>query len=456
MARELPSATEAEASLLGTMMVYPNAARLAIEDGLEEDDFFSESNRRIFLAVRSLYDTGEKIDITTVNQYLEDAGQSGQTGGLPYLLRLTDAAVTSANTKTYVKMIHDKAIMRRMIMTAEEVVEEGYAGTTDIDEYLDSAEKNILNVSRSRKTGEFKNSGEVMEEVISQIRLMSDNKSDITGLKTGYTALDHTLHGLQPGDLDIIAARPAMGKTAFALNLALNCAMYNKDRAVAIFSLEMGAEQLGMRLLSARSGIPGDNLKTGRLSNEDWNKVSEAAADIKGAKIYIDDSSQIKVPEIFSKCRRLQSEQGLSLVLIDYIGLITGTGAHRNESRQQEVSDISRSLKGLARELNVPVVVLSQLSRTVESREDKRPILSDLRESGAIEQDADIVMMLYRDSYYNEETKQQAEKTGTEKLEVNIAKHRNGATRKIYLAFAGATNTIYNLQNDDGMEPPAE
>lgn len=453
MPRELPNAIKAEASLLGTMMIYPSSARTAIEEGLNEDDFFSEANRKIFQAIHRLYDIGEKIDITTVSTYLKDDGTLDQCGGLTYLLSLGDAAVTSSNTKTYVRMIHDKALMRSMIQTAEKIVEDGYEGQTDLDEYLDHAERDILNVSRSRTTGEFTDSAKLMEDVLAHIRVMSDAHSDVTGIRTGYVDLDHVLHGLQRGDLDILAARPAMGKTAVALNIALNTAMYQKNEAVAVFSLEMGAEQLGMRLLSARSHVSQDQLKTGRLSNEDWNKVNEAAADIRAAQIYIDDTPEIKVPEIFSKCRRLQAEHGLCLILIDYIQLITGSVRSRNESRQQEVSDISRSLKGLARELNVPVIALSQLSRSVDSREDKRPILSDLRESGAIEQDADIVMMLYRDAYYNEEAREAAKKNGTEQLELNIAKHRNGETRKIILAFEGATTAIYNVQHDDGNAP---
>lgn len=447
MPRVLPSASEAEASLLGTMMVYPNAARMAIEEGLTEDDFFLDPNRRIFQAARNLYSTGHPIDLTTVSTRLQDMEILDKVGGIAYLTELTDAAVTSANTKSYVTLIKDKAVMRRMIETASAVVEEGYSGQEDVNEFLDRAEKEILNVSRNRRTGEFKDPDTLMNEVLANIQKMSDAKSDITGMKTGFTDLDHTLHGLQRGDLIIVAARPSMGKTAVALNLAMNVAAYQQDGAVAIFSLEMAAEQLAMRLLSARSRIEGDKLKTGRLTNDDWNRVNEAAAELKAGNIYIDDTPGVKVPEIFSKCRRLQAEQGLNLVLIDYIQLITGSG-NRGENRQQEVSEISRNLKALARELKVPVIALSQLSRSVEARENKRPMLSDLRESGAIEQDADVVMMLFRESYYDEKVKEEAEEAGSERLEINIAKHRNGATRKIYLAFEGPTNALYNIARE--------
>ena len=442
MPRTLPSAPEAEAARLGNMMVYPTSARAAMEEGLSEDDFFVDANRRIFQACESLYRTGTPIDLTTVMTRLKDMDLLDKSGGLEYLTDLSDAAVTSANTKSYVTLIHEKAIMRKMIAAAEEIVEDGFSGQPDINDFLDHAEKSVLDVSRNRRTSEFKNSPELMAATLDMIQKMSDNRSDITGLKTG-----HTLHGLQKGDLIVLAARPAMGKTAVALNLAMNVAQYQPKGSVAIFSLEMGAEQLAMRLLSAKSHLEGDKLRTGRLSDADWNRLNEAAGELKLANIYIDDTPGIKVPEIFSKCRRLQAEHGLNMILIDYIQLITGSN-NRGENRQQEVSEISRSLKGLARELKVPVIALSQLSRSVEQRDNKHPMLSDLRESGAIEQDADIVLMLFREAYYDEALREQAQKEGTERLEINIAKHRNGATRKVYLAFEGATNALYNISND--------
>ena len=425
-----------------------------MEEGLSEEDFFVEANRKIFAVASELYNSGEQIDITTVFTRLNDKKLLNETGGIEYLTKLSDAAVTSYNTKSYVELIRDKAIARKMIEAAEKISEEGFENSSDIDEYLDESERLILDISRNRKTAEFRSPTDVMNAVMQQVQMMSENRSDITGYKTGFVELDHTLHGFQKGDLVILAARPAMGKTAVALNLAMNVANYNPSGAVAIFSLEMPAEQLGMRLLSARSHVAGDKIKTGRLGNEDWNAVNEAAADLSKLPVYIDDTSTIKIPEIFSKCRRLQAEHGLNLVLIDYIQLITGSSKRSSESRQQEVSDISRSLKGLARELKVPVIALSQLSRTVEQRENKRPMLSDLRESGAIEQDADIVMMLYRDAYYNEESKEKANETGSERLEINIAKHRNGATKTVNVAFEGATNALYNIQNDQDFGDP--
>ena len=448
MPRQMPSAPEAEASLLGTMMVYHDAARTAMEEGVSEDDFYTDANRRIFSAMVSLYNQGSPIDLTTVYTRLQDMNLLDQAGGIEYLTRISDAAVTSANTKSYVTMIHNKSITRQMITAAEAIVNNGFEGGEDVDAYLDASEKAVLDVSRNRKAGEFKTPQELVSSVLENIRQMSENNSEITGLKTGFRELDSTIHGLQRGDMIVVAARPSMGKTAVSLNLALNVALYNRPGAVAIFSLEMAAEQLEMRLLGARSHVHLEFLKTGRLSTDQWNAVNEAASDLAQSEIYIDDTPGIKMAEIFSKCRRLQADRGLNLVLIDYIQLISGSGG-RSESRQQEVSEISRNLKALARELKVPVIALSQLSRTVEQRENKRPMLSDLRESGAIEQDADIVMMLYHESYYDEAAKEEADKTGSERLEINIAKHRNGAVRKVYLAFEAPTNALYNIQVND-------
>lgn len=446
MPRQMPCALEAEASLLGTMMVYRDAARTAMEEGISEEDFYSDANRRIFSAMLSLYNQGSPIDLTTVVTRLQDMNLLDSMGGVAYLTELADAAVTSANTRSYVKMIHNKTITRQMITAAEGIVSEGFEGSEDIDAFLDQSEKAILDVSRNRKAGEFKTPQQLVAAMLENIRQMSENHSEITGLKTGFRELDSTIHGLQRGDMIVVAARPSMGKTAVSLNLAMNVAMYNRPGAVAIFSLEMAAEQLEMRFLGAKSHVPLEFLKTGRLNNDQWNAVNEACSDLSQSEIYIDDTPGIKMSEIFSKCRRLQAEHGLNLVLIDYIQLISGSGGKSSESRQQEVSEISRNLKALARELKVPVIALSQLSRTVEQRENKRPMLSDLRESGAIEQDADIVMMLYRESYYDESAKEEADKTGSERLEINIAKHRNGAVRKVYLAFEAPTNALYNIQ----------
>ncbi|MBO7703562.1 MAG: replicative DNA helicase [Solobacterium sp.] len=443
----LPSAPEAEASLLGTMMLYDSSSKTAIEEGLSEEDFFSENNRRIFLAIESLNQDGAVIDPTAIATRLKDRGDFEKVGGTAALTTLMEYAVTSANTRNYVSILKDKTVMRKLIEAARKISSDGMSGVSDVNDFLDSAEKAVLDISRSRRTTEFRDRYELFNTVIEQIHRYSDQGTDITGIRTGFRDLDRLTHGFQRGDLVILAARPSMGKTAVALNLAMNAATY-QDGAVAIFSLEMSAESLAMRLLSAKSRVEGDKLRTGNLQgNDDWNRLNEASTALKKTKIYIDDKSAVKVAEIFSKCRRLKNEQGLSLVLIDYIQLITGGSSGRGDvSRQQEVSDISRGLKALARELDVPVIALSQLSRNVESREDKKPQLSDLRESGAIEQDADIVMLLYRKSYYDDEAKQEAEQTGSEELEINVAKHRNGATRRIYLAFEAKTNALMSIE----------
>lgn len=448
MPNTLPSAPEAEASLLGTMLVYASAARIAIEEGLNEDDFYLDVNRRVFTAVQSLYHDGSPVDLATVSTRLKDQNQLDAIGGLQYLTILSEAAVTSANTKNYVNLIHDKAIMRRLIEAAQEITAEGMQGQEDVNAYLDDSEKKILNVSRNRRTTAFRETQELVSSVVEGIRRMSEQHSDITGVKTGFDDLDHTTHGFQRGDLIILAARPAMGKTAVSLNLAMEAAICQPKQAVCIFSLEMPAEQLAVRMLSARSGVTNDKLKTGNgLNDADWNKINEAASELKEANIYIDDSPSVKVADIFSKARHLQAEHPLALIVVDYIQLITGSSRGGEFNRQQEVSDISRNLKALARELKVPVIALSQLSRSVESRENKRPMLSDLRESGALEQDADIVMMLYREAYYDEQIKAEADKVGRENLELNIAKHRNGQTRKVMFSFEPDISKIMGVDN---------
>ncbi|MBQ2689451.1 MAG: replicative DNA helicase [Solobacterium sp.] len=441
----MPAAPEAEASLLGTMMLYPSSARIALEEGLSEEDFFQEANRKIFLAVESLYREGTHVDLTTVVTRLRDRNQLDAVGGFEYLSALSEAAVTSANTKDYVELVHEKAVMRKMIEAAQQIMQDGFEGQSDVDGYLDGAEKAVLEISRGRRTAPFLTPDEVFSSVLNKVRKMSESGSTITGLGSGFRDFDRITHGFQRGDLVILAARPSMGKTAVALNMALQTADRNRNEgAVAIFSLEQPAEQIGMRLLSARSRVDGDHIKTGRLSNDEWTAVNDATVDLKNLNLYSEDSSTIKVPEMFSKCRQLQADKGLAMVVVDYLQLITGSSRGRDVNRQQEVSDISRSLKALARELNVPVLALSQLSRGVESRTDKRPMLSDLRESGAIEQDADIVLMLYREAYYNEEARTQAQENNSEQLEVIIAKHRNGETGRFFLAFEGATNACMN------------
>lgn len=447
MNRQMPSSLESEQSLLGTMLVYANSVSTAIEAGLNSSDFYLDGHRKIYSAIFDLQSEGKPVDMTTVTNRLNENKCLPQVGGIEYLMQLCDSAVTSANTKTYVEIIQNKAFMRNLIETSQMIAEEGLDGQSDVDDFLDSAEKRILSVTRTRRTSEFRTGAEVINSVLENIQKMSDNHSSITGVATGFKDLDRLTHGFQSGDLIILAARPSMGKTAFALNLGMNIAQLEPKKAIALFSLEMPAEQLISRILSAKSTVMGDHLKTGYLSTGEWNQLSEAVTELKGTKIFIDDTPGVRVSEVFSKCRKLQSEHGLSCIIIDYIQLLSGSGK-TGDNRQQEVSEISRNLKALARELKIPLIALSQLSRGVEARTDKRPMMSDLRESGALEQDADIIMLMFRESYYDDEKKEEAIKNGIETVEVDVAKHRNGATRRIDVAFKADINAFYNIDKN--------
>ena len=448
MSRILPNNIEAEQALLGSMLVYPNSIRIVIETGLESRDFYVDAHRTIYQSFVKLNEQGKAVDATMITSYLMDTGQIGQIGGPEYILKLADTATTSANMKHYVELIQSKATLRNLIESAHQIIENTYDGQAEMDILMEEAERTILNVTRSRKVSEFRNSPDVIKAVLERIEQMSKSKSRITGMKTGYQDLDNTTSGFQRGDLIILAARPSMGKTALALNIGMGIAK-NMSLPAAIFSLEMPAEQLMMRMLSAESRVDGYNLRTGFLKEEEKNKLNEAAFRLRQSQIFIDDSPTIRVAEIFSKCRKLQAEHGLGVIIIDYIQLISSFD--KSENRQQQVSEISRNLKALARELNVPVIALSQLSRAAEQREGKRPMLSDLRESGAIEQDADLVLLLYRDSYYDrfkgeEKLEQQAPVADddNEEVELNIAKHRNGATKVVKLAFSRKVNKFYD------------
>ncbi len=439
--RQLPSSLEAEQALLSSMMVYPSAVSTVIELGLRAEDFYADAHRRLFQIMMSMQDEGKPIDSVSLISRCNDLKVLSAVGGVNMIMELADTSVSGANTKYYVELIQNKAYLRNLIAASQLITEDGFNSESDIDEVMDRAEKQILNVTRTRRTSEFRDAKEVVTHVLENIQKMSEQHSNITGIASGYRRLDRITNGFQRGDLILLAARPSMGKTAFALNVALNASQIS-DKAVALFSLEMPAEQLITRMLSVKSRINGTELRTGQFkSNQQWNALNEAAADLKTTKIYIDDSPSIRVAEIFSKCRKLQSEHPLGLIVIDYIQLISGSGKSSSENRQQEVSEISRALKALARELEVPVLALSQLSRMVEQRAGNKPQLSDLRESGSLEQDADIVLFLYRESYYKREEEEKA----TEVTEVLISKHRNGATGSINLAFERNINAFYNI-----------
>lgn len=447
MSRELPHSTEAEQAILGGMMVYPNVSSIVFDQGLEATDFYTDIHQRIFSAMMDITNAGKPVDVMTLVARLQDTNQLNLVGGADYIIKLSDTAISATNSMYYIEMIKSRAHLRRLIETAQMIEEQGYDTSNSLDDIMDKAERDILNVTRDRKATDFKSSRKVISDVMQELIKLRSSENHVTGIKTGYTDLDRLTNGFQRGDLIILAARPAMGKTAFALNIALNASFYNPG-AIAIFSLEMPAEQLMKRILSAKSSVESGKLRSGNIIDEEFNKLNEAANELMASKLFIDDSSNIKVGEIFSKCRKLRSEHGLDLIVIDYLQLISGSGKGNGDNRQQEISEISRSLKQLAREMECPVIALSQLSRSVETRPDKHPMLSDLRESGAIEQDADIVVFLYREEYYNKD-KDEQDKNATDKTEVNFAKHRNGATGTINLAFQKSISAFFNIAKDN-------
>lgn len=447
MNRELPHAIEAEQSLLGAMLIYPSVVRLVQDQGLMKEDFFLEMNQRIYDAMLDIALAGKPVDVTTVITRLNDLQVLKLAGDADYIIHLSDTAISPANCESYIQVIKERSQMRQLIEMSQKITELGFESEYDIDDLLDQAEKDILTVTRKRNASDFQSSRMVVSKVIEEINHLRSTSDRVTGIKTGYTDLDHMTNGFQRQDLIILAARPAMGKTAFALNLALNASYYNEG-AIAIFSLEMPAESLMKRILSAKSTVESSKLRSGMINDEEYNKLCEAANELMASKIFIDDSSNVKISEVFSKCRKLHSEHGLDLILIDYLQLLSGSGKSSRESRQQEVSEISRSLKVLAREMNCPVIALSQLSRSVESRPDKHPMLSDLRESGSIEQDADIVMFLYRDEYYNKDNDENGSENLDDKTDVDIAKHRNGATGRVELAFRKSISAFFNYTSE--------
>jgi len=426
----IPHSIEAEQAVIGSMFLSKYALEKAVE-ALSKDLFYFESNGKIFEVLSDLKEQNRAIDTTTVTAELEKRNQLKAIGNVEYLSEILNSVASAANIDEYIKIVEEKAIRRRLIETSLEIESAGYNSQDTINELLDNAEKKMLNVVKTRKGTEFRKIQDVLTKAQSDIEKLSTNGGEITGLSTGFDELDSKTLGFHPNELIIIAARPAMGKTSFALNLATNIAIRN-NKSVALFNMEMGAEQLIGKMIAAEGQISQNKLKTGNLQKNDWKKMDEAIIRLSDTKIYIDDTPGMTIAEIRAKCRRLNSTTGdLGIIIIDYLQLITGSSKYIG-NRQQEISEISRSLKTLAMELGVPVIALAQLSRNVEQREDKRPMLSDLRESGSIEQDADIVAFLYRDDYY---TKKVDIDEFTSKSEFIIAKHRSGPTAKIDLIF---------------------
>ena len=434
--RILPHSIEAEQSVIGSMIMDREAIVVASEI-ITGDDFYSRQYGIVFEAMIELNDEGKPVDLVTLQDRLKEKDVPPEVSSLEFVRELITAVPTSANIKYYANIVAEKSVLRKLIKLNEEIANTCYVGKESLEVILEDTEKRIFDLVQRRNTGEFVPIREVVMNAMDRIEKASHNKGNVTGIATGFIDLDYRTAGMQPSDLILIAARPSMGKTAFVLNLA-DYIVFKQNRTVAIFSLEMSKEQLVNRLFSMESKVDSQHIRTGNLSDDEWEKLIESAGIIGKSNLIIDDTPGISISELRSKCRKYKLEHNLEMIIIDYLQLMSGSG--RTDSRQQEISDISRSLKSLARELNIPVIALSQLSRAVEQRPDHRPMLSDLRESGAIEQDADVVMFLYRDDYYNKDTDKK------NIMEVIIAKQRNGPIGTIELVWLPDFTKFGNLQ----------
>ena len=432
-----PHDIDAEQAVLGSMLTDKDAVNSAIEV-LKEDAFYRNDNQAIYQAIINLYNKSEPIDIITLKDELESMDKFEQVGGYEYLASLPDKVPTTANVQKYIKIVEEKALLRKLIKTANEIIELGYNPTEDVEDIMDGAEKKIFDIMQSKNQKGYTPIKDVLVESFTKLEELYNRKQHVTGVPTGFVELDYKTAGLHGSELILVAARPAMGKTAFALNIATNAALRG-NAPVAIFSLEMSKDQLVNRILCSEAMVDSNKVRTGKLEEDDWVKLAGAIGPLSESEIYIDDTPGISVMEIRTKCRKLKMEKNLGLVVIDYLQLVQGSNK-RAGSREQDISEISRSLKILAKEINVPVIALSQLSRAVEQRPDHRPMLSDLRESGAIEQDADIVMFLYRDDYYNKESEKK------DIAEVIIAKQRGGSTGTVELLWMGNYTKFANLE----------
>ena len=443
-----PNDKDAEQAVLGAVFLSQDALIEAMEY-VEADDFYQHANQLVFQAMMNLNDEEEPVDVVTVQSELDRQNQIEDIGGVSYLAELANAVPTAANTAYYAKIVKNKSVLRRLINAATNIVSRSFEGDEDVDSIIDQSEKDIMDVAENRNHKGFRRISDVVKSSFEEIDKLYDQDSDVTGLSTGYKDLDAMTTGLHKDELIILAARPGVGKTAFALNLAQNAAT-KSNATVAIFSLEMGAEQLVNRMLCSEGSIDANSLRTGKLDENQWNSLVVAMGSLSRTNVYIDDTPGVKMAEIRSKCRRLLKESGkLDLVIVDYLQLIEGTG---QENRQQEVSVISRGMKKLAKELHVPIIALSQLSRGVEARQDKRPMLSDIRESGSIEQDADIVAFLYRDDYYRDEdgddnNEEEPEDQDVGEVEVIISKNRSGPRGTAKLLFVKSYNKFSSIAN---------
>lgn len=440
-----PQNMEAEQAVIGAILLQPEALITAMER-VRSEDFYSSAHQRIYEAMIELGENNQPVDLVTLTAHLQDAGLLAEIGGVSYLATLANAVPTAANVDYYAQIVEEKSMLRRLIRTATNIVADGYANAEDVGVLLSDAEKRILEISNRRSSSGFISIRDVLMEVFEKVEFLYSNRGGTTGIPSGFVDLDKMTAGFQRSDLIIVAARPSVGKTAFALNIAQNVGVRARE-TVAIFSLEMSAAQLVQRMICAEANVDATRMRTGNLEGDDWEKLTMAIGSLSEAQIYIDDTPGITVADIRAKCRRLKKERGLGMILIDYLQLIQGRGK-AGENRQQEVSEISRTLKQIARELEVPVIALSQLSRGVEQRQDKRPMMSDLRESGSIEQDADIVAFLYRDDYYDKES----EKKNI--IEIIIAKQRNGPVGTVELVFLKNYNKFVSI--DRTHQDPAQ
>ena len=435
-----PQDIEAEQAVIGSMLTDQDAVIAAIET-LKPDDFYREDNKLIYTAILNIYNKAEPIDIITLKAELTSMKKLDAVGGLEYIVELPEKVPTTANVDRYIKIVEEKSMLRNLIKTANEILSIGYEQTEDVEDVMDHAEKKIFDVMQRKNQKGYTSIKDILVESFTKLEELYNQKQHVTGVPTGFIELDKKTAGLHGSELILIAARPAMGKSAFALNIGTYAAT-KANIPVAIFSLEMSKEQVGNRILCSEALVDSNNVRTGELNDEELGKLAETSGELSQAQIYVDDTPGISVMEIRAKCRKLKLEKNIGLVIIDYLQLIQGSG--KTSSREQEIAEISRSLKILAKEIDVPVIALSQLSRAVEGRPDHRPMLSDLRESGSIEQDADIVMFLYRDDYYNEDS----EKKNI--AEVIISKQRAGSTGTVELAWIGKYTKFANLDKYRG------
>lgn len=434
--RSLPQSLEAEQSVIGSMIIDKSAIAKSLEK-LNEEDFYRDGHKVIFKAIREMFSQDMAVDLVTLLEYLKSTDNLDKAGGVTYISEISSSVITTANLEAYIKIVEDKSLLRKLIKSSTAIIEESYNKQDKVDGVLDFAQKKIFDLAEKQGSNDYEPLSTVLERGFIEIERLFNNKGSITGVGSGIRDLDAKTSGFQKGDMVLIAARPSMGKTTFSLNIAENAAL-REGKSVVIFSLEMPKEQLAYKLLCSEANVDMLKLRTGNLDDDDWERIARATGPLSKAKIYIDDTAGLSVMEMRSKCRKIKMEHGIDMILIDYLQLMSGSSG--SESRQQEVSEISRSIKALAKEMECPIIALSQLSRAPEQRADHRPMLSDLRESGSIEQDADVVMFLYRDEYYNKETE---EKNIGECI---IAKQRNGPVGTVKMAWIGSQSKFANLE----------